>query len=118
MYHKLLENLEIKGLIKRPTIPSYAKYNGHIYYIIIKKNLRKKIINYLSRKKINSVFHYLPLHKSPFGKKVSKFKPNMKNTNFISSNLLRLPMHANLNRMDIFRICNSLEKFFKIERLI
>ena len=36
-YHKLLENLEIKKLIKRPTIPTYAKVNGHMYYILVKK---------------------------------------------------------------------------------
>ena len=52
LYHKLLENLEIKKLITRPAIPSYAKGNGHMYYILVKNNKRDKLIKYLKQKKI------------------------------------------------------------------
>ena len=38
LYHKLLEDLETKKLIKRPTIPTYAKDNVHMYYILFKNN--------------------------------------------------------------------------------
>jgi hypothetical protein len=37
LYHKLLEDLEIKKLNTKQTIPSYAKANGHMYYILVKK---------------------------------------------------------------------------------
>ena len=51
LYHKLLDNLEIKKLITRPTIPTYAKANGHMYYILVKNNKRDKLIKYLQQKK-------------------------------------------------------------------
>ena len=68
LYHKLLEDLETKKLIKRPTIPTYAKGNGHMYYILVKNNKRDKLIKYLQQKKINTVFHYITLQRPPLGK--------------------------------------------------
>ena len=111
-YHKLLENLEIKKLITRPTIPTYAKTNGHMYYILVKNNKRDKLIKYLQQKKINTVFHYIPLHSSPFGKLKATTKSTMHNTNRISNILLRLPMHVKLTNKDIIRCTNQIQSFF------
>ena len=110
-YHKILREFEIKNLVIRPTIPKYAKHNGHIYYLIVKKN-RDRLIQYLKRKKINSVFHYIPLHSSPFGKLEGKTKTSMYNTNFISKKLLRLPVHYKLKKYQINRIFKNLKIFF------
>jgi dTDP-4-amino-4,6-dideoxygalactose transaminase len=114
LYHKLLEKLEIKKLIKRPTIPTYAKANGHIYYILVKNNKRHKLIKHLQQKKINTVFHYIPLHSSPFGKLKATTKSTMRNTNMISNNLLRLPMHLKLNKKSMIRCANEILNFFKL----
>jgi dTDP-4-amino-4,6-dideoxygalactose transaminase len=111
LYHKLLENLEIKKLITRPTIPSYAKANGHMYYILVKNNKRHKLIKYLQQQNINTVFHYIPLHSSPFGKLKSTTKSKMHNTNIISNTLLRLPMHLKLNKNKCTRISREINFF-------
>ena len=112
LYHKLLENLEIKKLIKRPTIPTYTKANGHMYYILVKNNKRDKLIKHLQQKKINTVFHYIPLHSSPFGKLKATTKSTMHNTNMISNTLLRLPMHIQLSKKDAIRCANQIQIFF------
>jgi len=111
LYNKLLEKLEIKKLIKRPTIPTYAKANGHMYYILVKNNKRDKLLKYLKQKKINTVFHYIPLHSSPFGKLKVTTKSTMHNTNVIANTLLRLPMHQSLNNLDIKIITNKILNF-------
>lgn len=113
LYHKLLENLEIKKLITRPTIPTYAKANGHMHYILVKNNKRDKLIKYLQQKKINAIFHYIPLHSTPFGKLKATTKSTMHNTNRISNTLLRLPLHLRLNKKNIIRCTNELLNFFK-----
>jgi dTDP-4-amino-4,6-dideoxygalactose transaminase len=113
LYHKLLENLEKIKLITRPTIPSYAKTNGHMYYILIKNNKRDKLIKYLQQKKIHTVFHYIPLHSSPFGKLKATTKSTMHNTNRVSNTLLRLPMHYRLNKKNIIRCADELFNFFE-----
>ena len=110
-YHKLFKNLEIKKLITRPKIPAYTKANGHIYYILVKKNKRDKLIKYLQQKKIKTVFHYIPLHSSPFGKLTTKTKSSMRNTNIISNSLLRLPMHLKLNKYDCIKIYKEINFF-------
>ena len=112
LYNKLLENLEIKKLITRPTIPSYAKANGHMYYILVKNNKRDKLIKYLQQKRISTVFHYIPLHSSPFGKLKATTKSGMHNTNRISNTLVRLPMHLKLNKKSMMRCANELLNFF------
>ena len=112
-YHKLLKKIEIKKLIKRPTNQKHTESNGHMYYILVKKNKRNKLIKYLQRKKINTVFHYVPLHSSSFGKLNCKIKTSMKNTNFIANNLLRLPMHLYLDRKIQVYIVKQINNFLK-----
>ena len=112
-YHQQLKNLEIKNIIKRPTIPEYAKANGHMYYILVKNNKRDKLIIYLQQKKISTVFHYIPLHSSLFGKLKATTKSTMHNTNAIANTLLRLPTHQSLNNSDIKIITNIILNFLK-----
>ena len=111
-YHKLLKNLEANKLITRPSVPDYAKHNGHMYYIVLKKNQRTDLIKHLKQKKINAVFHYIPLHSAPFGKLKSITKSTMHNTNRISNTLLRLPMHLRLNKKNIKLITFKINEFY------
>ena len=111
LYHKLLENLEMRKLITRPKIPSYGKTNGHMYYILVKNNKRDKLIKYLQQKKIYTVFHYIPLHGSPFGKLKATTKSTMQSTNMISNTLLRLPMHSKLQSKEVIKICVAISNF-------
>jgi dTDP-4-amino-4,6-dideoxygalactose transaminase len=113
-YHKILNELEIRNLIKRPTVPKYAKHNGHIYYIILKSN-RDKLIKFLKKRGINSVFHYIPLHSSPFGKGKTNTKLSMKNTNNAGRRLLRLPIHTNIKASHIERIGETISDFFNVK---
>jgi dTDP-4-amino-4,6-dideoxygalactose transaminase len=83
-----------------------------MYYILVKNNKRDKLIKHLQQKKINTVFHYIPLHSSPFGKLKTTTKSKMHNTNIISNTLLRLPMHIKLSKKDIIRCANQIQIFF------
>ena len=110
-YHSLLQTLEITNVIKRPAFPTYVKHNGHMYYILVKNNKRDKLIKYLQQKKINTVFHYIPLHSSPFGKLKTTTKTTMSNTHMIANTLLRLPMHSKLQNKVVKKICVVISNF-------
>jgi dTDP-4-amino-4,6-dideoxygalactose transaminase len=112
LYDQQLKILEDNGFILRNTIPSYSGYNGHIYYIQILKKKRSDLIKYLNKKSINSVFHYIPLHSSAYGRKNGLIKMKMVNTNTISNNLIRLPMYYKLKNKDIKMICKNIFDFF------
>ena len=112
-YHHLFKTLEKEKKILRPQIPIYAKNNAHIYYLILKKNLRDKLIKYLKSQNIIALFHYIPLHTSPFYKKNYKTKNIISNTDLISKRIIRLPIYPSLTKKEIIRIKNIIFNFFK-----
>ena len=113
IYQRELKILEKNNLIKRPTVPNYSDYNGHIYYILVNKNKMHLLINYLKKRNISSVFHYIPLHSSPYGRKKGLTKTILKNTNNISQTLLRLPMYYKLKNIEVKNICKLIRDFYK-----
>ena len=64
-----------------------------------------------NKKGLNTVFHYIPLHSSPAGKKFGKTLGPMKNTNFVSNNLLRLPLWIGIEK-ELNKIFQILENSF------
>jgi dTDP-4-amino-4,6-dideoxygalactose transaminase len=122
-YFEIIKNSDIfvfyddaqytRSFIKLLTIPDYSGYNGHLFYIQILKRKRASLIKYLNDRSISTVFHYVPLHNSKFGKKnsVSKFKMN--NTNNAGRNLLRLPLHKNIKIKQIKKVTKEICNFFK-----
>jgi dTDP-4-amino-4,6-dideoxygalactose transaminase len=96
-YHKGFEEIEKKGLIRKPVIPVHCKHNAHMYYIVLTDlNIRKRFIADLNSKNIQSVFHYIPLHTSPAGKRFCRDVPNLPITDDVSDRLTRLPLWCGL----------------------
>ena len=88
----------------------YKQNKGDLF--VNKQNKRDKLIKYLKQKKIITVFHYIPLHSSPFGKLKATTKSTMRNTNIISNTLLRFPMHLRLNKKNIGKCTDEIFNFF------
>ncbi len=66
-YHEGLEPLEQKNLLGLPVIPSYASNNAHLFYLLLPDTrVRQLLITHLKQQGIMAVFHYLPLHQSPY----------------------------------------------------
>lgn len=113
-YHSLLENLEKKGKIRRPIVPQGCHHNAHMYYILLNSlNTRTSLISFLKKDGINAVFHYIPLHSSPAGRKYGRYVGEMTVTKHVSDTLLRLPLYPDLQKTDIERIIDRIEAFFR-----
>lgn len=113
-YHSLLKDLEDGGYIRRPFVPKECQHSGHLYYILVDNLIiRHKLITYLKKKNILSVFHYVPLHSSPAGKKYARFVGKMKITNEVSDTLIRLPLFYDITRQEIDHTVQSIYDFFK-----
>jgi dTDP-4-amino-4,6-dideoxygalactose transaminase len=92
-YHEELGALETAGQLRRPIVPHDCQHNAHMYYILLPDQLiRSRLIDRLKAYNIHSVFHYVPLHSSPMGRRVGRVVGSMAVTNDISERLLRLPM--------------------------
>ena len=97
-FHNKLYILEQKNMLRRPRFFKNVKHNAHLYYILVKKNYRNKIINYLRKNNIGATFHYLPLHNSYFFKKNYKKNLHLKVSTDIANKLVRLPISHNLSK--------------------
>ena len=69
--------------------------------------MRNRFILEMKSRNINCVFHYLPLHLSEFGNKVSKFS-SMPITEDFSKRLVRLPLW--LDDLPIDRVVDSVKR--------
>jgi dTDP-4-amino-4,6-dideoxygalactose transaminase len=103
-YHQDLEQLELAGLLRRPVIPPSCDHNGHLYYVVMPDpNARSRLIAGLRARGISTHFHYVPLHTSPHGRRVSRAHGRLPITEKAGGCLLRLPiwigMEAHLDRV-------------------
>ena len=87
------------------------KFNYHSLYIVLKNQTATKLINFLKNKKIQAFIGYVPLHNSPFGKKI--FKKRLVNTELLANRVIRLPIHNNIKSKDIKYIEKNFKNFFK-----
>jgi dTDP-4-amino-4,6-dideoxygalactose transaminase len=70
-YYDALEPLAKAGRIELPTIPADCVHNAHMFYIKLRDNDdRSNLIAWLKEAEIMAVFHYIPLHSSPAGKRL------------------------------------------------
>ena len=114
LYYEMLKPLRDKGLIELPFIPQECVHNAHMFYIKAKDlDERTSLIRYLKSNQIGAVFHYIPLHSSPAGKRYGRFAGEDKYTTKESERLVRLPMYYGLKSDQIEFICNKIEGFYK-----
>ena len=93
IYHNAFTPQEKRGKIRCPIIPDYCVHNAHLYYLILPSmQVRTDFIQTLSEQSISTVFHYVPLHDSPAGRRYGRVSGDMHVTNDISSRLVRLPL--------------------------
>jgi dTDP-4-amino-4,6-dideoxygalactose transaminase len=108
-YHAALAPVEERGLLRRPIVPESCKHNGHLYYILARSpEEREQSIAKLKEDGIQSVFHYLPLHLSPAGKKYGRVGGDLSKTVDLSARLLRLPLWPELESVE--KVAASLVK--------
>lgn len=114
LYYNLLQPLEERGCIDLPVVPEDCVHNAHMFFIKV-KNLeeRSALIQYLKEHEIHSVFHYIPLHLSPAGKRLGKFYGEDKYTTTESERLLRLPLYYKLEESKVRYIVRNIESFYQ-----
>lgn len=111
-YYELLQPLEKAGFLKRPLVPAYATVNGNLFHFTVASvETRDKLLEYLKKNGIQAVFHYLPLHSSPFFMDKYTGKP-LSNTDRFSDCIVRLPFFYGLKSSQIRFITGKINEFF------
>ena len=112
-YYNGLNILQTQGKLKLPHLPVYASNNAHMFFIQCSSlDERSNLINYLKDNKVNSVFHYLSLHKSPYYNNKHDGR-ELTHSDSYADTLLRLPFYYELSENDVERIINLIITFYK-----
>ena len=114
-YYERLRDLSERGLIELPCVPEECQHNAHMFYIKTKDIVeRTELINYLKENGVMTVFHYIPLHTAPAGKKYGRFSGEDRYSTRESERLLRLPMYYGLTVDEIDFIVDKLFQFYRL----
>jgi dTDP-4-amino-4,6-dideoxygalactose transaminase len=93
--------------------PAGVKGNGHLFYILLNDlATRSKLIAHLKSRGFHSVFHYVPLHSAPAGRKFGRAAGPMTVTDSVSDRLLRLPLYYGLAETEVAGIVAAITEFF------
>ena len=115
LYYELLKPVAEQGKIQLPCIPDECEHNGHMFYIKARDlGERTKLITYLKNNEVMAVFHYIPLHSSPAGKKWGVFSGKDVYTTVESEKLVRLPMYYGLEMEQVKYICKLICDFYGV----
>lgn len=94
-------------------IPAGIQHNAHMYYILVRSlQERSSLIEYLKNKGITAVFHYVPLHLSPFGSKFRNPVMKMDVSELAGARLLRLPLYADITKEEQDCVIDNVVSFF------
>jgi len=97
-YHRLLERLEARECLRRPIIPGNCTHNAHLYYVLLDKRFnRDTVLSSLKQAGIHAVFHYVPLHSAPAGRRLCAASGPLPITDDLSGRLIRLPLWIGLS---------------------
>ncbi len=93
-YYAALAPLAAQGRITLPYVPPICETNYHIFHFHVgSAQIRQQVLGALNATGIRAVFHYVPLHTSPFGQAQGWNQSQLPITEHCSSTLLRLPLY-------------------------
>lgn len=112
-YYEELQPLSILG-VGLPHIPDYSIQNGHLFYLVCRSLAeRTALINFLKERGITAIFHYQPLHSSPYYASRHDGRELPWATHYADS-LVRLPLYTELEASQQQRIIGAVLKFYQV----
>ncbi len=104
-YHAAFAELERAGLLRRPVVPPDCQHNAHLYYVLLPSlDVRTRLLDAFRRVRINAVFHYVPLHLSPAGRKLGRAIGDLLETESVAERLVRLPLWVDMPAEHVDRV--------------
>jgi dTDP-4-amino-4,6-dideoxygalactose transaminase len=96
-YMSALSDAERKGNLRLPVIPADCQPNYHLFYLLLPSEAKRDaLMRHLRAQGISAPFHYVPLHTSPYWRKLNPDQPSLPVTEDLSARLLRLPLYPDL----------------------
>jgi len=108
LYHEALEPLEHAGRLRRPVVPADVEHNAHIYYVLLDGDDVADVLAELNARDVNAVFHFVPLHTSPAGRRFGRAAGLLPHTEATAQRLIRLPIWSGMSEGQALRVVETL----------
>lgn len=101
--------------IKEISIPSEREHSTHVYHLyVIRTNLRDKLQKHLNENGVQTGIHYpVPLHEQPAYRYLEYRPDSLPKTRDAATEILSLPMSAEITQEQIQHVSEHVRKFFK-----
>lgn len=111
-YHREFKKWAEKQGVGQPFVPEHCEQSYHMYYLLMPSiKARTRFIRHLKERGIGAVFHYLPLHLSPYAHRWGGELGDCPVTESVSDRLVRLPFYTGLTQKDQDRVIQSIQEF-------
>ncbi len=107
-YSAAFADCEESGRVRGPVIGDGNRHNGHLFYLLARdREDRDAIIAQLLERGVHALFHYVPLHSSPAGRRYGRYHGSLARTDDIAARLLRLPLWADMDKGDVAHVIHA-----------
>jgi dTDP-4-amino-4,6-dideoxygalactose transaminase len=114
LYEAILAPLVERGSIHIAEVPQHCVSNYHMFYVLTADvEERTALIEHLRAAGILAVFHYVPLHSSPFAQSLGIPRTHLPVTDDVSARLLRLPMYFDLTDQEVEEVAGHVLDFYR-----
>lgn len=115
IYRAALQDLVDEGLLSLPQVePEGVAGNGHMFYLFTRTAAeRAPLLAHLKAAGVHAVFHYVPLHSSPAGRRFGRAYGTLAVTDDLAERLVRLPLYFNLGDDEARAIAGQVRRFFR-----
>jgi dTDP-4-amino-4,6-dideoxygalactose transaminase len=115
-WHMYEERCRALPLIRTPVIPPQCAHNAHLFYVLLPEGLdRGDVLQGLAQRGVHAVFHYVPLHSSPAGRRFGRQATAMTVTDDVSRRLIRLPLWTGMEPGMPPAVMDALEDVLQVQ---
>ena len=85
-----------------------------MFYILLPDGeTRDALLDHLRSQRINAVFHYVPLHSSPIGRKAGRSPRYLPVTDDLATRLIRLPFYYEITQQEQEAVAEAVTAFLR-----
>lgn len=101
-----------QNLVRLPIVPPECEQSYHMFYLLFPSvDRRQAFISHLSHLGILAVFHYLPLHLSPMGRRFGGQKGDCPVSENVADCLVRLPFYTGMSESEQADVLSAIRAF-------
>lgn len=95
-----------------PTVPAHCAQAYHMFYLLLPSlERRTAFLAHLGARGVQAVFHYLPLHLSPMGRRLGGQPGDCPVTESVSDRLVRLPLYTGMTEAEQAFVLDAVAAF-------